>query len=79
MKEENKCVMGCKNYHGGEIKHHKDCPFYPESFTERYEQMEIELANVRGLAEKMANEYIFNQNLRQRWFTDLGIVKKGEN
>lgn len=33
-----KCVAGCKKYHGGEIKHHKDCPFYPESLSEYYDK-----------------------------------------
>ena len=27
-----KCQAGCKAFTGGEIKHHKDCFFYPDSF-----------------------------------------------
>lgn len=37
MKE--KCIPGCKHFHGGEIKHHKDCPFYPESLSRIYDNM----------------------------------------
>jgi hypothetical protein len=28
-----KCESGCKVFTGGEIKHHEDCVFYPESLT----------------------------------------------
>lgn len=28
-KAEPKCVMGCKHFTGSEIKHDKNCPFYP--------------------------------------------------
>lgn len=34
---EIKCVASCKAFTGGEIKHHKDCYFYPESFTKMYD------------------------------------------
>lgn len=27
------CVAGCRNYTGGEVRHHPDCPFYPESLS----------------------------------------------
>jgi hypothetical protein len=27
------CVAGCKAFDGGERKHHKDCPHYPESLS----------------------------------------------
>lgn len=32
------CVMGCKVFTGGEIRHHPDCPFYPESFSRVYDE-----------------------------------------
>jgi len=34
-----KCELGCKNFHGGEIRHHKSCVFYPGSFTEMYDTL----------------------------------------
>ena len=37
---ELKCVAGCKHFTGGEIKHHKDCPYYPESFSKMYDDLE---------------------------------------
>lgn len=40
--QEKKCVAGCVMYHGGEIKHHKDCPFYPESRTKMYDDLKEE-------------------------------------
>lgn len=38
--EEAKCVNGCKHYYGGEIRHHKDCFYYPESFSKMYDDLE---------------------------------------
>ena len=35
-----KCVTGCKRFHGYETKHHKDCPFYPNSLSEKYDKIE---------------------------------------
>lgn len=40
-----KCVAGCKHFTGGEIKHHKDCPFYPESFSEMNDNLKDKLKN----------------------------------
>jgi len=37
--EDKKCVPGCKRFWGGEIKHHKDCPYYPESFSKMYDDL----------------------------------------
>ena len=37
--KEIHCVAGCVNYYGGEIYHHKDCPFYPDSFSRRYDEL----------------------------------------
>lgn len=28
------CVPGCKNFAGGEVKHHKDCPYYNTNLVE---------------------------------------------
>lgn len=33
MTDDPKCEAGCISYYGGEKKHHKDCPYYPESLT----------------------------------------------
>lgn len=33
----DKCVAGCAAYDGGEVRHHPDCPFYPESFTRMHD------------------------------------------
>ena len=34
-----KCVTGCKHFTGGELKHHKDCQFYADSISEKYDIM----------------------------------------
>jgi hypothetical protein len=33
------CVTGCKHFTGGELKHHKDCPFYEDSLSKKYDIM----------------------------------------
>lgn len=34
FQSENKCVAGCKHFTGSELKHHEDCPNYPDSMSE---------------------------------------------
>lgn len=38
--EEAKCVNGCKHYYGGEIRHHKHCFYYAESFSKMFDDLE---------------------------------------
>lgn len=38
--DEKKCVNGCKRFSGGELRHHKSCPNYPESFSEMFDILE---------------------------------------
>lgn len=40
------CVTGCKTFTGGEIKHHKDCPYYPQSMSRIYDEMEAALSGL---------------------------------
>lgn len=44
---EPKCETGCMNYTGGEIKHHKDCVFYPESLAKMYDTIQSQLTEAR--------------------------------
>lgn len=46
-KAAEKCCAGCKMYYGGEIRHHKDCVFYPESLTSIYDKMDAENVQLR--------------------------------
>jgi len=32
-----KCETGCKSFDGGEILHHEDCVFYPESLSKIFD------------------------------------------
>jgi len=32
---EHKCVAGCKHFTSSELKHHEDCPNYPDSMSEQ--------------------------------------------
>ncbi len=42
-----KCAAGCQAYTGDEIRHHKDCIFYPESFSKRFDDLEKKHADLR--------------------------------
>ena len=43
MSDYSNCVAGCKHFTGGEVHHHRDCPNYPESRSERFDEMKAEL------------------------------------
>lgn len=43
------CIAGCKVFDGGERKHHPDCPFYPESLTKIYHDLNVENKTIRDL------------------------------
>lgn len=34
-----KCVAGCKRFTAYETKHHPDCPYYPNSLSEKYDRL----------------------------------------
>jgi len=53
--KDPKCIPGCKNFYGGEIEHHKDCPYYPESFTKR---MHDEIDRLQQVNEAFTNHNI---------------------
>ena len=62
MSDDPKCVAGCVPFYGGEKRHHKDCPYYPESLTklnaDRIEELEAKLAKaveaLEGLIELLS-------------------------
>ena len=39
MSDEQKCVAGCMPFSGGETKHHKHCPHYPESLSKMLDDL----------------------------------------
>jgi hypothetical protein len=55
MTDDPKCEPGCISYYGGEKKHHRDCPYYPESLTklnaDRIEALLAERDTLREEAE----------------------------
>ena len=51
--KEKKCETGCKVYTGGEVKHHKDCIFYPESFSKMYDDLKVENKELKDKLESI--------------------------
>lgn len=56
----SECVTGCKPYDGGERRHHKDCPHYPESFTKMYDDLNAENKRLR---EALAEYGLYNDDV----------------
>ena len=49
-----KCDAGCVVFDGGERKHLKTCPFYPESRTKMYDDVIAENTKLRNALEDIA-------------------------
>jgi hypothetical protein len=45
---EERCEAGCIAYHGGERRHHPDCVFYPDSFTELHDRLVRDHADLQA-------------------------------
>ncbi len=61
-REASKCVTGCNYFDGGEVMHHKDCPYYPESLTKIYDDKDA--LNTKLLeALKQARDFIESPDL----------------
>lgn len=56
MAEEKKCIAGCKAYDGGEIYHHGDCPFYPDSISRLWDLDRTRLAKFDILINDLIKE-----------------------
>lgn len=77
---EEKCVTGCKAYTGNEIKHHKHCPYYPESFSKMYDDLKEENRQIKyNLAIIHEHTNLSDSNLKKT-FTDASrrIRKRSE-
>lgn len=67
------CGAGCQIFTGGEIKHHKGCPHYEQSFTQMYDNNLKELEAFRAKEQNSIEEefYVcrdwFGQQLIWTW------------
>lgn len=50
---ELKCETGCMRFDGGEVRHHKDCVYYPTSFTKMAEDCFADLQAARAEVERL--------------------------
>lgn len=55
--EENKCITGCKHFHGGEILHHRHCPYYEESISQMYNDLK-ERSKWINVNDRLPEEYV---------------------
>jgi len=69
-----KCVPGCKHFTGGEIKHDRNCPFYGDSLSRKYDEIESFLKivllawNDDGATDK-------NRKILDRGLLKMGLCK----
>jgi hypothetical protein len=68
---EPKCIAGCKHFTGGEVKHHKDCPYYSESLSKMYDDLKKDVIKLNTQQRNMLlnfashlNNYKGLENLR---------------
>lgn len=50
--EQKQCQAGCIRFEGGEVKHHKDCDFYPESQSKMYDDAMVLIEKLRKTAKE---------------------------
>lgn len=68
-----KCVAGCKYFDGGEIYHHKHCPHYEDSFSQRYDELKNKynnLINHKENKEKILNNKFREAGIRMGWIKE---------
>ncbi|MEH0154011.1 hypothetical protein V6R21_07665 [Limibacter armeniacum] len=71
--KQPKCVAGCTHYTGGEIKHHKDCPYYPDSLSRLYDEAIAKIQSLESEQSKFTNSNVFTHH----WFiTIMGEHKR---
>ena len=51
----DKCEAGCKVFTGGEIRHHPDCVYYPESLSKMYDDKDKRIAELQA---QLADGYV---------------------
>jgi len=71
-------VAGCKVYTGGEIRHHGDCVFYPESLTRKYDELAKENEKLRNGCKVVVDGYESDgmENMGQETKSFMNSVKK---
>jgi len=89
---KNGCEAGCKVFTGGEIRHDKNCQYYPKSFTKIYDdlQCKFKILNIDSVVSWFliytgyfglfsATMYAFSDADPDKWFSRLfmAIVSLG--
>lgn len=43
------CEAGCQVFYGGEIRHHKDCVYYPDSLSQLIDEQKSKIRELESL------------------------------
>lgn len=55
---KEKCNAGCQNFHGGEVLHMRDCPFYKESLQKTRDEADEKALLALKEAVAMLDKYV---------------------
>ena len=62
-----RCEAGCMVFTGGEIRHDKNCIFYPESLTklnaDKIDKLKKETAKLKLTIEKLKEQLVESKNI----------------
>jgi hypothetical protein len=75
---EEKCGAGCQRFYGGEIKHIKECVFYPDSLSEMRDQLQSQLAAKDHEIEKVKADW-FDEHTARKSLNSQNEVLREEN
>ena len=79
-KEE--CQAGCVSLTGDEKRHHKDCFYYPESFTKMYDDLKFDYEALKSVSERVeemqTKDFLEQKELIKALKTTLCLLMKGD-
>jgi hypothetical protein len=61
------CETGCVSLTGGDVRHHPDCKFYPESRTKMYDDAIARIDSLSAENERLAKERDYAQAWSNNW------------
>lgn len=82
---KKQCVAGCTHYTGGEVKHHKDCPFYDCSLSQAIDNLltAAKVSTVDEVVELLERKPLSDEEIEQAFnnnfdcYADLEVGTEG--
>ena len=71
-----KCVAGCKRFSHYETKHHPDCPFYKDSLSKTYDQLQQRISELEKERDELKEQFGIMDGRRERAIKSLEESEK---